>query len=234
VSGHVVGADGLRSRIARAVGAPLVDDCGPGGAAHYAYVRGPAWDGFEFHVADRTMAGVFATHGGEANVWVCTPSVPLRGDRRTAFTRLLAAANPSLAERVAAAERTSPVRSAVGLPNHIRRSWGPGWALIGDAAMHRDPVTGHGITDAFRDAELMGRSLDGVLRGQWTEAEAGIAYEAQRLTLVAEQFEATVAMSRYPDVDEFVAQQRRSNAAIEAEARFLADLPQPSQQGALP
>ena len=32
-------------------------------------------------------------------------------------------------------------------------------------------------------------------------------------------------MSQYPPVDEFVAQQRRSTEAIEAEARFLSELP---------
>jgi 2-polyprenyl-6-methoxyphenol hydroxylase-like FAD-dependent oxidoreductase len=234
VRGHVVGADGVRSRLAAAVGASMLDDRGPGGAAHYAYFRRPDWDGFEFHIAERTMAGVFPTHGGEANVWVCTPAVPLRGDRPAAFARLLAAANPALAERVALAERTSPVRSAVGLPNHLRQAWGPGWCLAGDAALHRDPVTGHGMTDAFRDAELLARALDGVLRGVDDEAEAGRRYEAQRLELVTEQFEATVAMSAYPALDEFVAQQRRSTAAMEDEARFLADLPQPTHQGALP
>ena len=122
------------------------------------------------------------------------------------------------------AEQTSPVRGAISLPNHIRRAWGPGWALVGDAAMHRDPVTGHGITDAFRDAELMARTLDDALRGRQGEAVAGRNYEALRLELVREQFDATVRMSQYPPVEEFVEQQFRSNAAVEAEARFLADL----------
>ena len=169
----VVGADGLRSRVARAVGAPIVDQRPPGGATHYAYFAGPAWDGFEFHIADRVMAGVFPTHDGEANVWACTPAErtdELRDDRSAGLLRLLAMANPDLAERIDAAEQTSPVRGAVSLPNHIRRAWGPGWALVGDAAMHRDPVTGHGITDAFRDAELMARTVDAVLRGEQVEA----------------------------------------------------------------
>jgi len=40
----------------------------------------------------------------------------------------------------------------------IRRSWGPGWALVGDAGFFRDPITAHGITDALRDAELLARA----------------------------------------------------------------------------
>ena len=224
----VVGADGLRSRVAREVPAQVAVRRPPGGAAHYAYVARPDWDGFEFHIADRVMAGVFPTHGGEANVWVCGPGdhvERLRGDRPAGFLTLLASANPELAERVAAAVHTGPIRGAAGLPNHIRRAWGPGWALVGDAAMHRDPVTGHGITDAFRDAELMARTLDRVLRGEEAEAAAGRAYEARRRELVHEQFDATVRMSQYPPVDEFVAQQRRSTEAIEAEAQVLSELP---------
>ena len=223
----VVGADGLRSRVARAVGAPIVDRRPPGGATHYAYFAGPTWDGFEFHIADQVMAGVFPTHDGEANVWACTPADrtdELREDRSAGLLRLLAMANPDLAERIDGAEQTSPVRGAVSLPNHIRRAWGPGWALVGDAAMHRDPVTGHGITDAFRDAELMARTLDAALLGRQGEAVAGRDYEALRLELVREQFDATVRMSQYPPVEEFVEQQFRSNAAVEAEAHFLADL----------
>jgi 2-polyprenyl-6-methoxyphenol hydroxylase-like FAD-dependent oxidoreductase len=32
---------------------------------------------------------------------------------------------------------------------------GPGWALVGDAGLVMDPITGQGIADAFRDAELL-------------------------------------------------------------------------------
>ena len=130
------------------------------------------------------------------------------------------------AGRASGRRPSAPARcAAAGLPNHIRRAWGPGWALVGDAAMHRDPVTGHGITDAFRDAELMSRALDGVLRGELAEAVAGHTYEALRHDLVPPSSTPTVRMSQYPPVDEFVAQQRRSTEAIEAEARFLSELP---------
>ena len=115
----VVGADGLRSRVAREVPAPVAVRRPPGGAAHYAYFGRPDWDGFEFHIADRMMAGVFPTHGGEANVWVCGPTDhvdSLRDDRPAGLLALLAAANPELAERVADAERTSPVPRRGGPP----------------------------------------------------------------------------------------------------------------------
>ena len=37
----------------------------------------------------------------------------------------------------------------------FRQSFGPGWALVGDAGYFKDPLTAHGITDALIDAELL-------------------------------------------------------------------------------
>jgi flavin-dependent dehydrogenase len=224
----VVGADGIRSRIARAVDAPFLDQRGALGAAHYAFYAGGDWDGFEFHIADGVMAGVFPTNGGEANVWACTPAATTRlgvADRVDGFHALVRQANPDLADRLLGVRRSSPVRGAIGLPNHVRQAWGPGWALVGDAGMHRDPITGHGITDAFRDAELLARALDGVLAGELSELDADRLYHELRHEAGSELFDATVAMTRFPPVEEFVAQQQRATRAMEAEARFLATLP---------
>jgi molybdopterin/thiamine biosynthesis adenylyltransferase len=44
--------------------------------------------------------------------------------------------------------------------------------LVNDAGYHRDPITGHGITDAFRDAELLARALDVALREPALERRA--------------------------------------------------------------
>ena len=60
---HVVGADGLGSRVARSVGAPLVLARPTSGAAVYAYLAGD-WSGVEYHVGAGALAGVFPTHGG--------------------------------------------------------------------------------------------------------------------------------------------------------------------------
>jgi flavin-dependent dehydrogenase len=51
------------------------------------------------------------------------------------------------------------LRAFAGVPGFLRRSTGPGWALVGDAGFFRDPLTAHGITDAFRDAELLVRAI---------------------------------------------------------------------------
>jgi flavin-dependent dehydrogenase len=121
------------------------------------------------------------------------------------FLNLLGSVSPTLAARMGAGRVVSPVRGAVRLPNHIRRATGPGWALVGDAGYHRDPITGHGITDAFRDAELLARSIDDHLRG-------GAADLSE------------CAMTRYPPLDEFVPLQKRLARALELEADYLASL----------
>ena len=43
----------------------------------------------------------------------------------------------------------------MGCPGYVRRSFGPGWASVGDAGYFKDPITTHGLTDALRDAELL-------------------------------------------------------------------------------
>jgi 2-polyprenyl-6-methoxyphenol hydroxylase-like FAD-dependent oxidoreductase len=107
------------------------------------------------------------------------------------------------------------------LPNHIRQAAGPGWALVGDAGYHRDPITGHGMTDAFRDAELLADGIDDHLRGDVT----GLArYERRRDAHLREVFDITRAMIRFPDRESFVALQRRLSRALDVEAEFLAAL----------
>jgi flavin-dependent dehydrogenase len=218
----VVGADGVRSRVARAVGAGVVEERPSFAATHYVYAGGPAWDGFEFHVGPGTLAGVFPTHCGEAAVWLCCRA-GLRP--RTAFLQELERAAPSLAERVRRARITTPVRSAMCLPNHVRVASGRGWALVGDAGYHRDPITGHGITDAFRDAELLARELGRALRGEVPEQQALAAYADARDEALAPIFDVTCRLAAFPPVDEFTDLQKQLSAHLDAEASWLAARP---------
>ncbi len=71
----VVGADGLRSRVARSVGAQVLENRGADGAVQYAYYDGLPWHGIELVAADRALTGVFPTHDGQACIWICSPSV---------------------------------------------------------------------------------------------------------------------------------------------------------------
>src|SRR5207245_2936876 len=101
---------------ARSVGATINEARPSGGAVQYAYYAGLQWTGMELFVAERSFAGVFPTHDGQACILVCTPSADARAVRRTAGSRagalgeLLERAAPQLAERLRHARRTSPIQ----------------------------------------------------------------------------------------------------------------------------
>jgi 2-polyprenyl-6-methoxyphenol hydroxylase-like FAD-dependent oxidoreductase len=227
----VVGADGLGSRVARAVGAEIVEERGATGAVRYAYFAGPSWAGIELIVAERSLTGVFPTHHGQACIWVCTPTEDAHRARRAAasreeaFVRTLERSAPELSARLRTGERTSPVTGMLRAPNHLRRASGPGWALVGDAGYHRDPVTGHGLSDAYRDAELLATAIGHALRGELDEGAALAGYQRQRDRALRHVFELTVALARYPQVPEFVALQKKLARALDAEAAHLAARP---------
>jgi flavin-dependent dehydrogenase len=235
----VVGADGLRSLVAREAGAAITEARPAGGAIQYAYYGGIPWPGMEFFVADRSFAGVFPTHHGQACIWVCTPAADARAARRRnpsraeAFGELLQGAAPRLAERLRHARPTSPVQGMLRQPNQVRQAFGPGWALAGDAGYHRDAVTAHGISDAFRDAELLAVALDQALcaGGEGSEEAAALAaYQRQRDQALAEIFEITCRLGAFPPVPAFIELQKQLSAANDKEATALASWPIPGER----
>jgi flavin-dependent dehydrogenase len=232
----VIGADGLGSRVAHSVGAAINEIRLADGAAQYAYYQGIPWTGFEFFVAPRSFAGVFPTHDGQACIWVCNPSADARAVRRAtrsrveAFGELLRRSAPQLAGRLRDARRTSPVQGMLRQPNQLRQAFGPGWALVGDAGYYRDAVTAYGISDAFRDAELLAVALDQALCGAVEEEAAALAgYEQQRDQALREIFEITCQLAAYPPVPRFVELQKQLGTAIDKEAAALAARPIPGR-----
>jgi flavin-dependent dehydrogenase len=121
-------------------------------------------------------------------------------------------------ERLRHGRRVSPVTGMMRMPNHLRQAHGPGWALVGDAGYHRDAITGHGMSDAYRDAELLAVALDRVLCGEVGEHIALGDYQRQRDRALREVFEITVALSAYPPVPEFVELQKQLGRAMDDEA----------------
>jgi flavin-dependent dehydrogenase len=228
---YVVGADGLGSRVAGLVDAAINEARPAGGAAQYAYYAGIPWSGIEFFVAERSFAGVFPTHDGQACIWVCTPSADARavrrrtGSRAEAFGELLQRSAPQLAERLRQGRRTSPVQGMLRQPNQLRQAFGPGWALVGDAGYYRDAVTAYGISDAFRDAELLAAALDQALGAGAQETTALAAYRQQRDQALREIFEITCRLAAYPPVPAFVELQKQLSGAIDKEAAALAARP---------
>ena len=114
---------------------------------------------------DLLLMGVLAPYA-RARTW--------RADPDAALARELGA-HPMTAPLIAGQQ---PVGRAVGLLKgrfYFRRAAGPGWALVGDAGLHKDPTPGLGITDALRDAKSLSTAiLDGresALELYWRERD---------------------------------------------------------------
>lgn len=122
------------------------------------------------------------TRPGEALVivyWPVSEFHAVRADVEGNFLRALELA-PPVAERVRGGTRSEPLRGSGDLPFYFRRPFGDGWALVGDAGYHKDPLTAEGITDAFRDAQLLADAIDRGFAGTQPLAEALAEYERRR------------------------------------------------------
>jgi flavin-dependent dehydrogenase len=224
-AGIVIGADGLRSRIASSVGAPI-ERAGTGSTAVvYGYWTGLATDGYEWVYRPGAVAGVIPTNGGQACIFAGAAPGRLGAGGIEALYEVLVAAAPALADRVAAAIPPRTVRRFAGPPGFIRRCWGPGWALVGDAGYWKDPISVHGLTDALRDAELVARAVVAGDGDAADEAEALAEYQATRDRLSAELFETVDVIARHDwTEDEIPGLLLRLSSAMAEEVEVLAGL----------
>jgi flavin-dependent dehydrogenase len=185
----VVGADGLYSTIARRVGATPVLEGRHAAGVLYSYWQDLEAQGFYWGFRPTANVGIIPTNAAACCVFVGVPAHrfgdEVGGDPAGAYRRLIRDAVPTLDARLARARQVEPIRGFGGHPGFIRKSSGPGWALVGDAAYFKDPATAHGITDALRDAELLTAAI---VRG--TTAALSM-YESIRLDLARTLFQVT-------------------------------------------
>ena len=113
-------------------------------------------------------------------------------------------------------DRVGRLRGFPGRPAFLRRPYGPGWALVGDAGYFKDPLTAHGITDALRDAELLARAaVDG-------RPVAFARYEAERDALARPLVEVAERIAAYDwdltDIEDLL---RAESAAMRPEVALV-------------
>jgi 2-polyprenyl-6-methoxyphenol hydroxylase-like FAD-dependent oxidoreductase len=194
----VIGADGLHSRIARAVRPEPYHEKAPILCGYYTYWRGLPMDGrFETYVRPPRGWAAWPTHDDLTLLVVGWPYAELEANRTDIEGNYLKSLEraPDFAARVRAATRVEPF-AGMAVPNYFRKPFGPGWALVGDAGYNKDFITAQGIQDAFRDAELCAGAVDETLRGGRPFAEAMGDYQAARDRHVLPMYEMTTELAR--------------------------------------
>lgn len=163
----VVGADGLRSVVARSVGA-VRRGRGKAKASLSARVE---WTGHEerrglLDVRDGVTLGV-APVSADGTRWNATVVATDRSQRRRMAARTPRAFVREILDRRLGAD---PRRRFVAGPWAsgpfdwpVRSAWAPAVVLVGDAAGYFDPFTGQGIYRALRSAELAAAAVLGLL-----------------------------------------------------------------------
>lgn len=153
----VVGADGMRSLVARKVGAPNVIEHPRMTCTYYTYWAGvPAH--FELYERPGRWIGVIPTNDDLKLIMAYFPQSEF-SDVRTAvepaFLEAVRTTTPELYERMSAGRRVEQLYGTGHQENYFRKAYGPGWVLLGDAVHHKDSITARGITDAFLQAQSL-------------------------------------------------------------------------------
>ena len=193
----VIGADGLHSMVARSVQAPEYNTIPSLTFGYYAYWSGVPHDGAEIHMMEDAGVLIFPTN--DDSVVIAAGSGidgfhEFRKDVEGNYLRIVEKV-PGLSERMRQGKRESKILGTADQPNYFRKPYGPGWALVGDAGYHRDFITGLGITDAWRDADLLSDALDEGFSGRKPLEEALAGYEQTRNDIATPLYEFTTQMA---------------------------------------
>jgi 2-polyprenyl-6-methoxyphenol hydroxylase-like FAD-dependent oxidoreductase len=159
----VIGADGMHSRVARLVDAPEYNTQPPLEGTYFSYWSGVPIDGIEVYLREGRACYGWATNEGLSLVgvnWVSSDYAAVRhGDIDNEFYAVVNAVAPVLADKLRAGTRVDHWIGTT-VRGFYRRPFGSGWALVGDAGYNKDPGTAQGISDAFRDAQLLADAVD--------------------------------------------------------------------------
>ena len=179
----VIGADGMRSLVARSVQAPSYATRPPVACAYYSYWNDVPVNDIELYPREGRVVIAFGTNDGLTCIfleWPVAMFPTVRADLDGEFLAAIDLCAPGLAERVRGGRRAERFVGTADIPNFFRKPYGPGWALVGDAGFHKDPYLAQGISDAFRDAELLSEAIDAGFSGRQALDDALAGYEERR------------------------------------------------------
>src|SRR5215469_381766 len=192
-----VGADGMFSTVARAVQAAQYKSQPGLEGSWYGYWSGVPMKGWHLWLRPNRVVFAYNTNDKLTLIGVAFPARELpavRADVESYHWRTITEHVPELAERLLAGRRESHFVGGV-IPYYMRRPYGEGWALVGDAGYQKDPCTASGITDAFRSAEWLAEAIDAGFSGRQALEGALAVYEEKRNQSEMPYFELTTQLA---------------------------------------
>jgi flavin-dependent dehydrogenase len=193
----VIGADGMFSVVAKAVQAPEYRTSPPLEGSWYAYWSGVPMKGWHLWLRPDRVIFAYNTNHNLTLIGVAFAAKDLpaiRGSVERNYSDVIAQYAPAFAERMRNGHRESRFVGGA-IPYHVRRPYGPGWALVGDAGYQKDPCTASGITDAFRSAEWLAEAIDAGFSGSRPMEQTLPEYEERRNQSEMPYFELTTQLA---------------------------------------
>jgi 2-polyprenyl-6-methoxyphenol hydroxylase-like FAD-dependent oxidoreductase len=193
----VIGADGMRSRIADRVGAAIITEQPPMTCVYYSFWADvPAC--FEAYGTTDRWTGSVPTNDDLTLVVSYFPQsefTAVRADAGRSYLDSVRDIAPDLYQRVEAGTQVDRLYGCGEQRNFLRQPAGPGWALVGDAGHHKDSITARGITDAFRQASALVNCIGEDLRDQVRLEAALHRYARERNELVLDGYQDTLSVA---------------------------------------
>lgn len=192
----VIGADGKNSHVARLAGATTYHEKPKQQYGYFTYFRDLPVDGMSAYIRPYRAFGVMPSNDDLTLVvvgWPYAEAAALKADVEGNFFATLDLV-PEFAARVRQATRVEPFLGGA-VPHFFRTLYGPGWVLVGDAGVTRDPITAQGISAAFEDSERCTTAVSAWLGGAAAYDVAMSAWQRERDAACLPIYEFTAQMA---------------------------------------
>jgi len=192
-----IGADGMFSTVAKAVQAEEYKSGPALEGSWYAYFSGVPMIGWHLWLRPDRVIFAYNTNDNLSLIGVafCAKDLPMvRTNIERHHSAVIQQHAPELWERMQAGKRESRFVGGA-IPSFVRKPYGPGWALVGDAGYQKDPCTASGITDALGSAEWLAEAIDAGFSGRQPLEQALAGYEQTRNQAELPYFDLTTQLA---------------------------------------